>query len=195
MVSPNRDRGLWRRGSVFQCRVRVPRDLVGVLGTERINRSLATSSRREARRALRATAHEIDMYFDDVRRNGAPTRAATTRPSRAAPADEITLRQAYEMFLNDASTARSAKTLLAYRTISQTVMDILGEHVPLRSITRPQCRELLTKLGMLPLHARARWPDRSALEAISLGEGQGLRTMSPARLCCITSREHNRAFT
>ncbi|WP_188447446.1 site-specific integrase [Sphingomonas psychrolutea] len=122
------------------------------------------------------------MYFDDVRRNGAPTRAATTRPSRAAPADEITLRQAYEMFLNDASTARSAKTLLAYRTISQTVMDILGEHVPLRSITRPQCRELLTKLGMLPLHARARWPDRSALEAISLGEGQGLRTMSPAHV-------------
>ena len=37
MVSPNRDRGLWRRGSVFQCRVRVPRDLVGVLGIERIN--------------------------------------------------------------------------------------------------------------------------------------------------------------
>ncbi|WP_373868586.1 DUF6538 domain-containing protein [Sphingomonas psychrolutea] len=36
-MSPNRDRGLWRRGSVFQCRVRVPRDLVGVLGTERIN--------------------------------------------------------------------------------------------------------------------------------------------------------------
>jgi integrase len=181
-VSPNRDRGLWLRGAVFQCRVRVPWDLVAVLGSERINRSLGTSCRREAKRALRAKAHELDRYFDDVRQNGAATLSVGVGPQHAAARNELTLRQAYEMFLSDASTARSDKTLLAYRTVSQTVMDILGGDVPLRSITRPQCRDLLTKLAMVPLHARKRWPDRSALEAISLSEGQHFQTMSPAHL-------------
>jgi len=181
-VSPNRHRGMWLRGSVFQYRVRVPWDLVAVLGTERINRSLGTSSPQDAKRALRAKAHEIDQFFDAVRLNGKPTLAATAGLRQAAPVPEITLRQAYEMFLSDASTARSDKTLLAYRTVSQAIMDIVGAEVPLRSITRPQCRELLTKLAKLPLHARKRWPDRSALEAISLGEAHSARTMSPAHV-------------
>jgi integrase len=153
-----------------------------VLGKERINRSLGTSSARDAKRALREKAHELDIFFDDVRRNGAPTLTTTIEPRVTAPAHELTLRQAYEMFLSDASTARSDKTLLAYRTVSQAVMDILGGDVPLRSITRPQCRELLTTLAKVPLHARKRWPDRTALEAISLGEGHDFPTMSPAHL-------------
>lgn len=153
-----------------------------MLGSERINRSLGTSCRREAKRALRAKAHELDLFFDDVRLNGAATLSIGARPQHAAEKDGPTLRQAYDMFLADASTARSDKTLLAYRTVSQTVMDILGGDVPLRSITRPQCRDLLTKLAMVPLHARKRWPDRSALEAISLSEGKRFQTMSPAHL-------------
>ena len=32
--------GLWRRGGVYQYRVRVPVDLIGILGTARINRTL-----------------------------------------------------------------------------------------------------------------------------------------------------------
>jgi hypothetical protein len=153
-----------------------------VLGTQRISRSLNTSSPREAKRLLRSKAHEIDDFFDDVRRNGKPTPSENVERRRAAPAVELTLRQAYEMFLSDASTARSGKTLLAYRTVSHTVMDILGGDVPLKSITRPQCRELLTKLTQLPLHARKRWPDRSALEAISLSEGHSFPRMSPAHV-------------
>ena len=51
-VSPNRTRGLWQRGSIYQLRIRVPSDLVGLLGQERINRSLGTASRREAILAL-----------------------------------------------------------------------------------------------------------------------------------------------
>jgi integrase len=180
--SPKRVRGLWLRGSVYQFRVRVPWDLVAVLGTQRISRSLNTSSPREAKRLLRSKAHEIDDFFDDVRRNGKPTPSENVERRRAAPAVELTLRQAYEMFLSDASTARSGKTLLAYRTVSHTVMDILGGDVPLKSITRPQCRELLTKLTQLPLHARKRWPDRSALEAISLSEGHSFPRMSPAHV-------------
>ncbi|WP_407938351.1 DUF6538 domain-containing protein [Novosphingobium barchaimii] len=51
--------GLWRRGTIFQYRVRVPADVATVLGRSHISRSLNTSSMRDARRALILTAYVL----------------------------------------------------------------------------------------------------------------------------------------
>ena len=44
--------GLWRRGAVYQYRVRVPADLAGSLRKTHINRSLRTTSINDARRCI-----------------------------------------------------------------------------------------------------------------------------------------------
>ncbi|WP_431357982.1 DUF6538 domain-containing protein [Sphingomonas glacialis] len=44
MVLHKRHCGLWRRGAVYQYRVRVPADLKSVVGATQIDRSLRTTS-------------------------------------------------------------------------------------------------------------------------------------------------------
>ncbi|WP_420853325.1 DUF6538 domain-containing protein [Sphingobium estronivorans] len=43
-MSPRRHTGLWRGGAVYQYRVRVACDVVGLTGRSRISRSLGTAS-------------------------------------------------------------------------------------------------------------------------------------------------------
>lgn len=65
-VLHSRHVGLWRRGAVYQYRVRVPHALVGVLGKREINRSLQTTSFNDAVRAVRKIAFDIETYFSRV---------------------------------------------------------------------------------------------------------------------------------
>jgi hypothetical protein len=53
--------GLWRRGAIFQYRVRVPSDLVGSLRKTHISRSLHTASINVARRSVQGVP---DRYLD-----------------------------------------------------------------------------------------------------------------------------------
>ena len=62
--------GLYRRGNVWQYRVRVPMDIRLILKREFIRRSLKTADYGEALRRVRTVSYDIAMMFDDVRRNG-----------------------------------------------------------------------------------------------------------------------------
>jgi len=62
--------GLYRRGNVWQYRVRVPMDIRLILNREFIRRSLKTADYGEALRRVRTVSYDIAMMFDDVRRNG-----------------------------------------------------------------------------------------------------------------------------
>ena len=58
-VSHRRHSGLWRRGAIYQYRVRVSLDLRCLVGATHINRSLRTASFTEAVRLVRTIAFEI----------------------------------------------------------------------------------------------------------------------------------------
>lgn len=60
-------RGLSRRGSVYQFRVRMPADLRTVFGSTHVKRSLRTDSRSLAIRLSRKIAAEVDAMFEAKR--------------------------------------------------------------------------------------------------------------------------------
>lgn len=62
--------GIWRRGNVWQYRIRVPSDIRSILHREFINRSLKTAYYGEALRRVRTVSYDIAMMRDDVRPNG-----------------------------------------------------------------------------------------------------------------------------
>jgi len=70
-------RGLSRRGSVYQFRVRVPADLRTVLGSTYVKRSLRTDSRSLAIRLSRKVAAEVDAMFEAKRLKGYEISAAS----------------------------------------------------------------------------------------------------------------------
>jgi hypothetical protein len=69
-VSHRRHVGLWRRGAIYQYRVRVPADLRPLVGTSHINRSLGTASFTVAIRSVRTMAYDVERQFDTIRTNG-----------------------------------------------------------------------------------------------------------------------------
>ncbi|WP_371128227.1 DUF6538 domain-containing protein [Sphingomonas sp. YR710] len=71
-VSHRHHCGLWRRGAIYQYRVRVPADLRQVLGKVEINRSLRTASFTVATRLVRTIAFEVERNFDTFRSRAAP---------------------------------------------------------------------------------------------------------------------------
>src|SRR5690606_11692354 len=97
-------------------RIRVPIDLVSTIGRTHINRSLRTTSRPLAQRAMIAVGYELDQFFDSVRDGKVVTPArhpkAQPAPVAAQLSSEImTLRKAYDVYLADPSRKASPKTL------------------------------------------------------------------------------------
>ncbi|WP_443026123.1 MULTISPECIES: DUF6538 domain-containing protein [unclassified Sphingomonas] len=75
--------GVWRRGAMFQYRVRVPSDLRQVIGSSHISRSLGTASLTVARRLAKVVAFQIDERFDAARKSGDWTAAPELSECRA----------------------------------------------------------------------------------------------------------------
>ncbi|CAN0342536.1 unnamed protein product, partial [Phaeothamnion confervicola] len=186
--SNHRFRGLWRRGGVYQYRVRVPVDLVTVIGRSHINRSLKTNSLREAQRAMMAVGHDLERFFASARSGGAEAFLDEGPPeppfsTLTPPAEHvITLRETYDAYLADPSRRASPKSLLAYQTVGDVIMDLIGPDFPLRAITRQVCRKLMIDLIKLPKHARKRWPNLNARQAIARGGKEGIPTISVANI-------------
>ena len=186
--SNHRFRGLWRRGAVYQYRVRVPVDLVTAIGRSHINRSLKTTSLRDAQRAMMAVGHDLERFFDNARGGGAvalpfdgAAKQAISTPRPPVP-HGLTLRETYDAYLADPSRRASPKSLLAYQTVGDVIMDLIGPDAPLRSITRKACRDLMIDLTRLPRNARKRWPNLDARQAIIRGEKEGLPAVSVANI-------------
>jgi len=79
-VSHRRHCELWRRGAVYQYRVRVPHNLVDRMGRTHINRSLKTPSFSVALRLVRKVAFEIEAYFDEASVIGGGSVLPTVEP-------------------------------------------------------------------------------------------------------------------
>nr|WP_230292143.1 hypothetical protein [Croceicoccus sp. Ery5] len=149
---------------------------------------MKTTSLREAQRAMMAIGHDLERFFDSARSGnanaGGLNEAVELSPSMSAqsPPHEITLREAYDAYLADPSRRASPKSLLAYQTVGDVIMALIGPDVPLRAITRTVCRDLMTDLTKLPRNAKKRWPSLDARQAIARGQKERLPAVSIANI-------------
>ena len=195
MVSHKRRCGLWRRGAVYQYRVRVPADLKSLVGATHINRSLRTTSFTVASRLVRTMAYEIEKSFEALKGGGPiavgpPSFARTGGPiagfskglllpiANGAPS----LSQVAERYLNDPSSQRTSKSLMIYRTTFEAVCSIVGPDTPIDIISRETCRDVLSVLQCLPSNARKRFPGMTPREAAANAQANGITAMSAANV-------------
>ena len=156
--------------------MRVPADLRTVLGSTHVKRSLRTDSRSLAIRLSRKVAAEIDAMFEAKRFEIGLAVEGRLLPSASVPATVeqtierrsekasaqtmgLTLSQVYDRYLADPTKRRSARTMLAHETTRRVVEDVLGADIPIASITRDQCRDLLETLRWLPVNMAQKFGD------------------------------------
>jgi integrase len=182
----SRPPGLWRRGAIYQYRVRVPANLVQGLRRTHINRSLATASRSEALRKIKRIAYEIEETFERAllgeatmlppsRLHVPPTPALNDIGLAPAP---ITLGQAIDAFMADPTRPRAPKSEVVYRSTYTAIAEVIGSKVCLPSVSRETCRELLAILLRLPANAKKRFPHLSLREAANFAHANSIAPMS-----------------
>lgn len=190
-VSHRRPIGLWRRGAVYQYRVRVPHDLVPLIGKTHFSRSLKTAARNEALRALRKVAFEIELEFDGIRVGAGHNQTVTaTKTMQRGPVEQTmvpkvtgpTLKQTIDGYMSDPTRSQSPKSQAVYRSTYATIASILGEDTPVRDIGRDTCRDLLSIVQNLPSNARKRFPSLSPSEAAEHAKTNDIAPMSVANI-------------
>jgi len=76
----------------------------------------------------------------------------------------VTLGELYDAYMADPTRDWSPTTRMAYQTTRRVVVAILGEHTPVRSITRTQCRDMIEVLRWQPRNASKLFPGLSPVE-------------------------------
>ncbi|WP_373487266.1 DUF6538 domain-containing protein [Blastomonas sp.] len=186
-VYHKRLRGIWRRGGVYQFRVRVPADLVVAIGKTHINRTLRTASYPDALGRCHLMALEFAEAFENARMGVAPSippPAQAASPSSALKPPHvtggITLLEAWNRYLSDPSSARTHKTTLAYETVRNIVVSILGEDCLVSDLGRQDCRRVMETLQHLPSNYGKRWPAMKPESIAAMAQRKKLRPMSAA---------------
>ena len=156
-VYHKRLRGIWRRGAIWQFRVRVPADIVAAVGKTHINRTLGTAAYPDALARCRIVTLEIAEWFETLRAGGStsscppdsqPSLHARRRPTSIQ--HSITLAEAWDRYLADPSSTRTRKTTLAYETVRNVVVSVLGPETLVADVGRQDCRRVLDTLRYLP---------------------------------------------
>lgn len=163
--------------------MRVPADLIGILGTTRINRSLGTASYRDALAKARIAALELEYGFQCAREGGvSPGEIAKplvgVRPVVAVATTGVTLTNAWDRYLNDPASSRSEKSALAYATVRSLVVALIGADTPLDSVGRQDCRKVLEILQSLPTNYQKRWGEITPRAAAARAKREGIPPMS-----------------
>ncbi len=176
--------GIWRRGAIYQLRVRVPADIVG---KTHINRTLGTASYRDALARCRVLTVEIVEAFEASRIGSASSLFSATRPPNDPPATPkshatkgLTLLDAWDRYLVDPSSARTRKTTMSYETVRNIVVAILGEDRFVSDLGRQDCRRVMETLHRLPSNYGKKWPNMPPEAVAEMAHRKGLRPMSAA---------------
>jgi integrase len=102
-------------------------------------------------------------FKDDL---GHPTSPALSTPAVGIDTTKTqTLGEAYQSYINDPTRRWSSNTRGAYETSRRLAVAVLGEDLPLTSISRAHCRDLLDVLRFLPVNAAKVFPKLSLREA------------------------------
>ena len=89
-----------------------------------------------------------------------PQPAASTQPD-----NPLTLGEAYRNYIDDPTRAWTPNTREAYETSRKLAIAVIGEAVPIASLSRRHCRDLLDVLRFLPANAGKLFPKLSPREA------------------------------
>jgi integrase len=145
-------------------------------------RSLRTDSISVAARRLPGVIARIEMEIERARAMaGMPVDTTLILPLRddlerldlsppAPPASTptespLTLGDAYRSYIDDPTRAWSANTREAYETSRKLAIAVIGETVPIASISRTHCRDFLDVLRFLPANAGKVFPKLTPREA------------------------------
>jgi integrase len=172
-----------RRGQKLYYRHTVPVDAQRLLNRIEIWRSLRTDSLALALRRLPSVVARIEAEIEYARaKAGLPVDATLIRPSKDDPGERmisiapppvasfqpnrpLTLAEAYRNYIDDPTRAWTANTREAYETSRKLAVAVVGEAVPVASISRAHCRDLLEVLRFLPVNAGKLFPKLSPREA------------------------------
>ena len=187
------------RGRKLYYRHTVPVDAQPLLNRLEIWRSLRTDSLSVARRRLPSVLARIEMEIEHARAMaGLPVDATLARPLRDDPAEPrvaikpmptstvlpigpMTLGDAYRSYIDDPTRAWTANTREAYETSRKLAIAVIGESVPIGSISRTHCRDFLDVLRFLPANANKLFPKLSPREAADRARLRGsLKIISAA---------------
>ncbi|WP_223177593.1 DUF6538 domain-containing protein, partial [Sphingobium jiangsuense] len=178
-------RGVLRRGQKLYYRHTVPVDAQRLLNRLEIWRSLRTDSLSVALRRLPGVVARIEMEIEHARAMaGMSVDAMLIEPSSydlaeplmpiataplpavsAPPVVSLTLAEAYRNYIDDPTRAWTANTREAYETSRRLAIAVIGEAVPIASISRAHCRDMLEVLRFLPANAGKLFPKLSPREA------------------------------
>jgi integrase len=164
-------------------------------------RSLRTDSLTIALRRLPKVVALIEMEIETARASaGLPIDATLIRPFSNDPVEHptliplatppfervqtdspLTLAEAYGNYIADPTRAWTANTREAYETSRKLAIAVIGEAVPVASISRAQCRDVLDVLRFLPANAAKLFPELSPREAAERARLCGsIKTISAA---------------
>ena len=99
-------------------------------------------------------------------------------PPWAAPTAGLTVKQAYQRYIDDPGSVRSVKTLYAYRAAFERLIEILGETTPISTVTRDDCRRVLDTLRSLPPNSTKRFRGKSTEATSKIAKTAGITPMS-----------------
>jgi integrase len=111
---------------------------------------------------------------------GPPPTSATNSSAMPRVVIGITLLEAWNRYLADPSSTRSRKTTLAYETVRNIVVSILGEGRIVSELGRQDCRRVLEVLQHLPSNYGKRWPNMTPEAIAEMARRDNLQPMSAA---------------
>ncbi|MCK8458700.1 DUF6538 domain-containing protein, partial [Sphingomonas faeni] len=178
-------RGVLRRGERLYYRHTIPVDSQRLLDRLEIWRSLRTDSLSVALRRLPGVVARIEMKIERARAlAGMAVDAMLIESASHDPADDpvsiavasapveriqrvnpLTLAEAYRCYIDDPTRAWAATTREAYETSRKLAVALIGETLPVASISRAHCRDMLDVLRFLPANAGKLFPKLSPREA------------------------------
>lgn len=176
-------KGMLRRGRRLYYRHTVPVDAHRLLNRLEIWRSLRTDSLAVATRRLPSVVARIETKIEHARAMaGMPIDTTLIQPLNDDPAEQptvikvaptagvqanfsLTLAEAYRRYIDDPTRAWTANTREAYETSRRLAIAVIGEAVPIASISRTHCRDFLDVLRFLPANASKLFPKLSPREA------------------------------
>jgi integrase len=166
---------LVRKGGRIYYRRRVPEALREIVSKREVWKSLGTDSPTVAlRRSLRVAAtieHEFEvarsqvgLMVDEAILSGFVRSEAIPPDNKEDAVAGLTLGEVYDAYMGDPTRDWSPTTRMAYQTTRRIVLAILGEGMPVRSITRAQCRDMIEVLRWQPRNASKLFPGLSPME-------------------------------
>jgi integrase len=78
-------------------------------------------------------------------------------PKPLSAAQCITLRQLYAKYMSDPAVVRTPRTILAYQTSFERLLELLDGETPIQAITRQDCRNLLDAIRVIPSNATKKY--------------------------------------